>query len=195
MRLPFGDNSCCARARISSFETFYSDPESLTIVLLSKYVEWQPSSLWCSPNCCWKMLSLSDLVTSEQLLPRVAHCIPVLSSRFMGKCAARVLKRSGYIHTGMEKIQRTGPGYGPEIERYGNEPEIGPVCKFTFPLPCEQKNWSSLSPLSGSVWFLQVTSKTISLTKLVSLSRYIRKTLSLVVFFFNFYKQAFDFNP
>ena len=33
---------------------------------------------------------------SEPLLPKVAHCIPVLSSRKMGKCAARVLKRSGF---------------------------------------------------------------------------------------------------
>ena len=32
---------------------------------------------------------------SEPLLPKVAHCIPVLSSRYIGKCSARVLKRSG----------------------------------------------------------------------------------------------------
>ena len=31
---------------------------------------------------------------SEPLLPRVARCIPVLSSRYIGKCAVRVLKRS-----------------------------------------------------------------------------------------------------
>ena len=35
---------------------------------------------------------------SEPLLPKVAWCIPVLSSRYMGKCAARVLKRSGWTH-------------------------------------------------------------------------------------------------
>ena len=29
---------------------------------------------------------------SEPLLPKVAHCIPVLSSRYIGKCATRVLK-------------------------------------------------------------------------------------------------------
>ena len=34
-------------------------------------------------------------VTSEPLLPKVARCIPVLPSRYIGKCAARVLKRSG----------------------------------------------------------------------------------------------------
>ena len=31
---------------------------------------------------------------SEPLLPKVALCIPVLSSRYIGKCAARVLKHS-----------------------------------------------------------------------------------------------------
>ena len=31
---------------------------------------------------------------SEPLLPKVARCIPVLSSRYTGKCAAHVLKRS-----------------------------------------------------------------------------------------------------
>ena len=34
---------------------------------------------------------------SEPLLPRVARCIPVLSSRYIGMCAARVLKRSALI--------------------------------------------------------------------------------------------------
>ena len=48
------------QAQVSSFETFYSKPESQTIVLLSKYIEKQPSYPWYSPNCCWKMLSLSD---------------------------------------------------------------------------------------------------------------------------------------
>ena len=32
---------------------------------------------------------------SEPLLPKVARCIPVLPSRYIGRCAARVLKRSG----------------------------------------------------------------------------------------------------
>ena len=32
---------------------------------------------------------------SEPLLPKVARCILVLPSRYIGKCAARVLKRSG----------------------------------------------------------------------------------------------------
>ena len=39
---------------------------------------------------------------SEPLLPKVPRCIPVLSSRYIGKCAARVLKRSGLTET---KIQ------------------------------------------------------------------------------------------
>ena len=32
---------------------------------------------------------------SEPLLPKVARCIPVLSSRCIGKCTAMFLKRSG----------------------------------------------------------------------------------------------------
>ena len=31
----------------------------------------------------------------EPLLPKVARCMPVLSSRYTGKCVARVSKRSG----------------------------------------------------------------------------------------------------
>ena len=34
--------------------------------------------------------------TSEPLLRKVARFIPVLSSRSIGKCAARVFKRSGH---------------------------------------------------------------------------------------------------
>ena len=111
------------QAQVSSLKTFYSKPESLTIVLLSKYIEKQPSYPWYSPECCWKMLSLSDLVTtkppqsrycpilpvayqfshraikesnyeaaSEPLLPNIARRIPILSSRYKGKCAARVFE-------------------------------------------------------------------------------------------------------
>ena len=35
---------------------------------------------------------------SEPLLPKVARCIPVLPSRYIGKCTARVLKRSDQCH-------------------------------------------------------------------------------------------------
>ena len=38
---------------------------------------------------------------SELFLPKVAHCIPVLPSRYIGKCTARVLKHSG--RTGMQR--------------------------------------------------------------------------------------------
>ena len=38
---------------------------------------------------------------SETLLPKVARCIPVLSSRYTGKCADCVLKRSGTADTAM----------------------------------------------------------------------------------------------
>ena len=85
------------QAQVSSFETFYSKPESLTIVLLSKYIEQQLSYPWYSPNFCCKMLSLSDLVTAKlpQSRSSVARCIPVFPSRYIRKCATRVLKRSG----------------------------------------------------------------------------------------------------
>ena len=43
---------------------------------------------------------------SELLLPKVARCIPVLSSRCMGKCAARVLKRSGFNPSARSKFWR-----------------------------------------------------------------------------------------
>ena len=36
---------------------------------------------------------------SEQLLPKVARCIPVLPLRHIGKCAVRVLKRSDHTKT------------------------------------------------------------------------------------------------
>ena len=42
---------------------------------------------------------------SEPLLPKVARCIPVFSSRYIGKCAARVLKRSD------PTFSRTGINY------------------------------------------------------------------------------------
>ena len=89
------------QAQVSSVETFYSKPESLTIVLLSKYIELQPSYPWYLP----KLLLKSALAirpcnckdASELLLPKVPRCIPVLPSLSIGKCAARVLKRSGVI--------------------------------------------------------------------------------------------------
>ena len=71
------------------------------IVLLSKYIEWQPSYPWYSPNLLENALAIRRYdceAASEPLLPKVAHCIPVLSSRYIGKCAARVLKRSGLTH-------------------------------------------------------------------------------------------------
>ena len=67
------------QTQVSSFDTFYSKPESLTIVLLSKYTEWQPSYPWYSPNCCWKMLLLSDLVTAK--LPQ-SRCCPKLPAAY-----------------------------------------------------------------------------------------------------------------
>ena len=38
------------------------------------------------------------VASSEPLLPKVARCITVLPLRYIGKCTARVLKRSGLNH-------------------------------------------------------------------------------------------------
>ena len=70
------------------------------IVLMSKYIEQQQSFSGFSPNWCCKILSLFDVMTRklpQRLLPTVARCIPVLSSRYMGKCTPLVLKRSGVL--------------------------------------------------------------------------------------------------
>ena len=87
------------RAQVSSFETFCSNPESLTIVLLS-----YP---WYSQNLLENALAIRPCnweAASEPVLPKVARCIPVLPSRYIGKCAARVLKRSGETrHDGIDQ--------------------------------------------------------------------------------------------
>ena len=74
------------QAQISSFETSYSNPESLMIVLLSKYINKSRH-----PHGIHQLLLQNDLairpcnyeVASEPLLPKAARCIPVLSSRYI----------------------------------------------------------------------------------------------------------------
>ena len=44
-------------------------------------------------SCNWE-------AASEPHLPKVAHCIPVLPSRYIGKCATHVLKHSSADPTG-----------------------------------------------------------------------------------------------
>ena len=86
------------QAQVSSFESFYSKPESLTIVLLSKYIEYSSRHI----HGITKLLLENALAirpcnceaASEPLLPKVACCIPVLSFCDIGKCASRVLKCS-----------------------------------------------------------------------------------------------------
>ena len=43
---------------------------------------------------------------SEPLLPKVARCMPVNPSRYIGKCAARVLKRSGTTNSRVPEMER-----------------------------------------------------------------------------------------
>ena len=50
----------------------------------------------------------------EPLLPKVARCIPVLPSRYKGKCAARVLKRSGLMHQSIPSANMPPPPPPPE---------------------------------------------------------------------------------
>ena len=45
---------------------------------------------------------------SEPLLPKVARCIPVLLSRYIGKCAARVFKRSALTEAILRGGDETG---------------------------------------------------------------------------------------
>ena len=88
------------QAQISLFETLYSKPESLTIV----EIYWIAAVI---SMVFTKLLLETALATrpcnceavSEPLLPKVARCIPVLPSRYIGQCAAGVLKRSGYLYT------------------------------------------------------------------------------------------------
>ena len=81
------------QAQVSSFETFCSKPEGLTIVFLSKYILNSSRHIHgINQTVAGKCRPCNCEAASEPLLPKVAHCIPVLSWRYVGKCAARVLK-------------------------------------------------------------------------------------------------------
>ena len=89
------------QAQVSSLETLHTNLESQTIVLMSNYIDNGSHYLG------FRQLLLQDSLdvrrydheaASEPHLPKVACCIPVLSSRYIGKRAARVLKRSGCNH-------------------------------------------------------------------------------------------------
>ena len=82
------------QAQVSSLETCYSNLESQIIVLLSEYIEQQQLCPWSSSNYCWKILWNDCEAASEPQMPKNAHCIPVLSLHYIGKCAAHVLMRS-----------------------------------------------------------------------------------------------------
>ena len=96
------------QAQVLSFETCYSKPESLTIVMLSNILniygirEYIYGIHGIISMVFTKLLLGNALgirpcnceAASEPLLPKVARCIPVLLSSNIGKCATRVLKRS-----------------------------------------------------------------------------------------------------
>ena len=76
------------------------------IVLLSKYINKSRH-----PHGIHQLLLQNALavrpcnyeVASEPLLPKAARCIPVLSSRYIRKCAAHVLKGSDSINVNDRK--------------------------------------------------------------------------------------------
>ena len=87
------------RAQVSSFETFCSNPAepndcaavkiySIAAIIIMVFTKLLLENASAIRPCNWE-------AASEPLLPKVARSIPVLPSRYIGKCAARVLKRSG----------------------------------------------------------------------------------------------------
>ena len=91
------------QAQVSSFETFYSKPESLYNYCAAVKIYW----IAAVKSMVFTKLLLENALAirtcnceaaSEPLLPKVARCIPVLPSRYVWKCAARVLKRSALTY-------------------------------------------------------------------------------------------------
>ena len=74
-----------------------------------------------------------------------------------------------------------------------SKPEIGPVRKRTVTFPCEQKRQVQFRSTFRTCWVSIGTRKCISLTKLITLSQYIRETFSYR-YFFIFRNKLLDFN-
>ena len=94
------------QAQVSSFDTFYSNLDILTIVLLSDIFDNSRHLHGIHQTVLKNALAIRPCnyeVASEPLLSKVAGCIPVLSSHYIGKCAAPVLKRSTYMHRKIEQ--------------------------------------------------------------------------------------------
>ena len=68
------------QAQISSFETFYSNPESLAIVLLSIYIELQPSSPWYNQTVAGKCSRYPTLQLRSCLIAALAQSCPLHTS-------------------------------------------------------------------------------------------------------------------
>ena len=65
----------------------------------------------------------------------------------------------GCVHTAESEKKSSGP-FQNRSRNWAvrkSEPEIRTIRYRTVPFSCEQKNRSSLGPLSGPVWFPQVT--------------------------------------
>ena len=74
-----------------------------------------------------------------------------------------------------------------------SKPEIGPVHKRTVPFPVNRKRQVQFRPTFRTWWVSTGTYKCISLTKLVTLSKYIRETLFSCRCFFIFRNKPYEF--
>ena len=67
----------------------------------------------------------------EPFLPKVARCIPVLPSRYIGKCTARVLKRSGsnFVspHCWTNNVRQFDPSLSQPAIKFVLKPGLPPV--------------------------------------------------------------------
>ena len=75
-----------------------------------------------------------------------------------------------------------------------SKPEIGPVSKGTVLFPCEQKRQVQFRSTSRTCWVSTGTRKCISLTKVVTVSQYIRETLFPCQCFFIFKNKRLNFS-
>ena len=117
-------------------------------------------------------------------------CIMVRSGPFQ-----KAGRERGCIHTGVwkkssELVQNKSKIW--VIRK--SKPKIGPVRIRTIQFPCEQKRQVQFRSTFRTCWVSTGTRKCISLTKLVTLSQYIRETLFSCWCFFIFRNKLLNFN-
>ena len=103
--------------------------------------------------------------------------------------------REAAFTKGYGKNQVNWSRIGPKIRVvWKSKPEIGPVRKRTIPFLCEQKRQVQFRSTFRTCWVSTGTRKCISLTKLVTLSQYIRESLLSCRCFFIFRNELLNFN-